>query len=612
MAIKLKHYSEFGERTLNDIVDARTDTWPDVPATCHFESGSWINTTWAELGELIHHFALGLRKLGLLPDQAVCIVADTCRDWMVTDLGIISAGGVTVGVYTTVTAQQSQYIIHHCEASIVVVQNKTLLDKIGLVKDQLPHVKTFILMETDGVDMTSQETVSWQDVLDMGRNQGPKARNDLLEEHGQEKPDRVVTYIYTSGTTGPPKGAMLTHGNFLAAMKFYGSVLPVDTGESGMSFLPLAHALQRVIDYLVLYVGATVYYARNLNTVRDDLQSARPSAMGSVPRIFEKIYSGVQKQAAEKGPAAQRLFNWSVDVGRRMSRCWQADKQPGPLLYLQYQLARLLVLRKIKEALGGRIRVIGSGGAPISTEIQEFFHACGILILEAWGMTETTAMGTLTRPEAYKFGTVGLPAEGVEVKLDQDGEILMKGPCVFPGYYKDPEKTADTLVDGWMRTGDVGVFDEDGFLKITDRKKDLIITAYGKNIAPQNIENVLKTSRYISQAMVHGDRQKYLVSLLTMDPEEIPAWAGERGISYSDLSELAEHPKLISLMQSEVERINSELATFENVRKFRILSRDFSIEDGELTPTLKVKRKVVREKYKPILMELYGNDWMSE
>lgn len=612
MAKKYKHYSEFGERTLNDIIDARTEAWPDLPATCHFESGVWKNTTWAELGGLIHSFALGLRKLGLDPDHAVCIVADTCRDWMVTDLSIISAGGVTVGVYTTVTAQQSQYIIHHCEASLVVVQNKSLLEKILQVRDQLPHVKTFILMDPDGVDLNAPEFVSWQDVLQMGRDQAKEAFKDLMDEHKQEKPDRVVTYIYTSGTTGPPKGAMLTHSNFLAAMKFYGSVLPVDTGESGMSFLPLAHALQRVIDYLVLYVGATVYYARSLNTVREDIQSAKPSAMGSVPRIFEKIYAGVQKQAAEKGPAAQRLFNWSVDTGRRMSRCWQANKRPGPLLFVQYQLARLLVLSKIKQGLGGRIRVIGSGGAPISTEIQEFFHACGILILEAWGMTETTAMGTLTRPEAYKFGTVGLAAEGVQVKLDEDGEILIKGSCVFPGYYKDPEKTAEALVDGWLRTGDVGVFDEDGFLKITDRKKDLIITAYGKNIAPQNIENALKTSRYISQAMVHGDRQKYLVSLLTMDPEEIPAWAKEQGISYSDLSELAEHPKLRTLMQSEVERINRDLASFENVRKFEILPRDFSIEDGELTPTLKVKRKVVREKFKPFLLELYGNDWMNE
>jgi long-chain acyl-CoA synthetase len=267
------------------------------------------------------------------------------------------------------------------------------------------------------------------------------------------------------------------------------------------------------------------------------------------------------------------------------------------------------VLGKIREALGGRIRVIGSGGAPISPEIQEFFHACGILILEAWGMTETTAMGTLTRPEAYKFGTVGLPAEGVQIRLDSDGEILMKGPCVFPGYFKDPERTAESFTDGWFRTGDVGVFDEDGFLRITDRKKDLIITGYGKNIAPQNIENVLKTSRFISQALVHGDRQKYLVALLTLDPEEITAWAEEHGISYKNLSELAGNPKVEALIRAEVERLNQELATFENVRKFRILPVDFSIEEGELTPTLKVKRKVVNKKYDKILQELYGKDW---
>jgi len=433
MAKNHKHYKDFHERTLNELVDMRAEAWPDTPATCHHEAGTWKTTTWAELGELIHSFSLGLRKLGLRENEAVCIIADTCRDWMVTDLAIISAGGITVGAYTTITAQQTQYIIEHCEARFVVVQNRSQLDKLLQVRDELPAVERIILMDPEGVDRNLPGFHSWQDILGMGRQEGPKSLETLLEEHRAEKDDRIVTYIYTSGTTGPPKGAMLTHANFIFAMRFYGSVLPVDTGESGMSFLPLAHALQRVLDYLILYVGATIYYARDLTTVREDLQSANPTAMGSVPRIFEKIYAGVQKQAAEKGPAAQRLFRWSVDVGRRMSQCWQQDKRPSLPLLLQYQVANRLVLSKIKQALGGKIRVIGSGGAPISSEIQEFFHACGILILEAWGMTETTALGTLTRPDAYKFGTVGMPADDVQVRLDEDGEILIKGPCVFAG-----------------------------------------------------------------------------------------------------------------------------------------------------------------------------------
>jgi long-chain acyl-CoA synthetase len=469
------HFSEFEDRTLNELVKARMEAWPDLPATAHYESGSWKTTTWAELGELIHSFGLGLRRLGLQSGQAVSIVADTCREWLVTDLGTISAGGVTVGVYTTVSAQQSQYIIDHCEAPLVVVQDQALLSKCLEVRDQLPNVRTFIVMDTEeGVELKAPEFISWQDVLEMGRDQGASAREKLVEEHKNEGTDRVVTYIYTSGTTGPPKGAMLTHANFLSATRFYSSVFPVTLGESGMSFLPLAHALQRVLDYVILSMGAKIYYARSLNTVREDILSAQPTAMGSVPRIFEKIYSSVQKQAAEKGFLAQHLFQWALDVGRRMSTCWQRKQRPGLLLSAQYQLAYWLVLRKVKGALGGRMRVAGSGGAPIAPEIQEFFHACGMLILEAWGMTESTAMATLTRPDAYKFGTVGLPADDVEVKLDQDGEILLKGPCIFPGYYKDPGKTAECLVDGWYRTGDVGVFDEDGFLKVTDRKKDLI------------------------------------------------------------------------------------------------------------------------------------------
>jgi len=612
MSKNYRHYKDFHERTLNVLVDARAEAWPDLPATCHHEAGAWKTTTWSELGELIHSLALGLRKLGLRPNEAVCIIADTCRDWMVTDLAIIAAGGVTVGAYTTITARQTQYIIEHCEARFVVVQNRTLLEKLLQVRQELPGVEHIVLMDPEGVDRSLPGFHAWQDVLALGRQEGPKSLEALLEEHREEEDGRVVTYIYTSGTTGPPKGAMLTHANFLFAMHFYGSVLPVDTGEAGMSFLPLAHALQRVLDYLILYVGATVHYARDLTTVREDLQSVRPTAMGSVPRIFEKIYAGVQKQAAEKGPAAQRLFRWSVKVGRRTSRCWQRNQRPDPLLFLQYQIAHRLVLRRIKDAMGGRIRVIGTGGAPISTEIQEFFHACGILILEAWGMTETTALGTLTRPDAYKFGTVGRPAQGVQVRLDDDGEILIKGPCVFAGYFKDPAKTAESFVDGWLRTGDVGMFDEDGYLKITDRKKDLIITAYGKNISPQNIENALKTSRYISQAMVYGDRQKYLVALLTLDPEEVPAWASQEGLSRTAPEELADDPRLRALMQSELDRINREMATFENVRKFDVLPRDFTIDQGELTPTLKVKRKVVKEKYAERIRNIYGKDWMTD
>ena len=607
----LPHFSEFQERTLNDLVDVRAARWPNLVATTHFARGRWTETTWAELGELIHCFALGLRRLGLAMGDAVAILSETCRDWTVSDLGIISSGGVTVGVYTTLTPQQSQYIIDHSEASIVIVQNKALLEKLLLVRDQLPKVRTFVLMDPQGVGLDGKEFIAWDEVVRMGRDLGPSAREQLREEHAREDPQRVVTYVYTSGTTGPPKGAMLTHSNFLFAMRFYGKVLPVSMGEVGMSFLPLAHALQRVIDYLVFYVGARIFYARSLTTVREDIVQARPTAMGSVPRIFEKIYAGVQKQAAEKGPVAQRLFNWAVGVGREMSRCWQASRTPSLALTLKYKLAYALVLSKIKNALGGRIRIIGSGGAPISTEIQEFFHSCGILILEAWGLTETTAMGTLTRPEAYKFGTVGLPAEGVEIKTDDDGEILIKGPCVFAGYYKDPEKTKEALDGPWFRTGDVGHFDQDGFLRITDRKKDLIITGYGKNIAPQNIENALKGSRYISQALAYGDRQKYLVALLTLDQEEVSQWAKDQGLSWQTFEELAAHPKVRELIEREVAQINAHLASFENIRRFRILPKDFTIEDGELTPTLKVKRKTVNAKYLDSIKELYGPDWMN-
>lgn len=601
--------TDFGERTIPEIVLNRTEQWPDVVVTMHRENGDWIPTKWSEFGELTLSLASGFRELGLEPGQAVSIVAGTSRDWLVTDMATTMAGGITVGVYTTITAEQSHYIIDHAESRIVVVENKDLFNKISGILDQIPTVRNVVLIDPEGVNLDGEKVLSWMDVIERGRKQGTEGRRALVEEAGAREPGQIATYVYTSGTTGPPKAAMLNHANILAAMHFYASVFEFGDGECSISFLPLAHMLQRTIDYLVLYVGATIYYAHSVQTIREDIREASPTAMASVPRIFEKIYAGVLSRANESGTIARALFNWAIGVGRRVSALKQESRPLPAGLTLSYAVARFLVFRKVKEAMGGRIRLCGSGGAPLSREIAEFFHACDILILEAWGMTETTAMGTLTRPDDFKFGTVGKPADGVEIRIAEDGEILMRGPNVFPGYYKEPELTAETVRDGWIHTGDIGEFDTEGYLMITDRKKDLIINSYGKNIAPQNIENTLKSSPYISQAMAFGDRQKYLVGLVTLDPEEIEKWAISNEIKFENLTDLCDHPALLVLVDTEIGRINKKLASYEGIRKFTILPGDFSIEGGELTPTLKLKRKVVIEKYQDNLKDLYGDDW---
>lgn len=602
-----RHYKEFNERTLNELVDLRTEAWPDVQATCHYEDGAWKSTSWADLGEQIQSFALGLRKMGLPKDQAVCIIADTCRDWMITDLGVISAGGVTVGVYTTITAQQTQYIIDHSEARIVVVQNRTLLNKLQEVRDELDRVETVIVMDTDGVDMTRDSLLPWQDVLRMGREADADSRESLLQEHRAEKEDRVVTYIYTSGTTGPPKGAMLTHRNLLSLAEAFSETAHFFPEDEVVSYLPLCHIAERLMSViLALYAGYTVNFAESLETIQENLYEIAPTIFVGVPRIWEKMHSSIQIRMKDASWFKRRAYSFWMPIGRKMVEKSLQSGRDSLGQRVLYGLGYFCLYRYILDKMGLlQVRLAISGSAPISPEILKFYKALGLEISEVYGQTEGSGVSHIHHGNDRKIGSVGRPLPGVEFKLAEDGEILFRGNTLFKGYYRDPKATKAALGDGWMRTGDVGVLDEEGYLYITDRKKDIIITAGGKNIAPSEMENRLKCSPYVNQAIVVGDAKPYLSAIIQIELDTVSKWAMDHKIAYTTFKSLAENPEIYDLIRKEVDEANKEFARVESIKKFVLLDKELDHDDDELTATMKVRRKSVEKKFKDLIHTMY-------
>jgi long-chain acyl-CoA synthetase len=558
--------------------------------------GTWVPLAWRQVARLVKDFAAGLLELGHMPGDRLSVLANTRHEWMLADLGNLAAGGVTVGVYPTMTGEQSSYIIGHSDSRFLVVEDGKQLSKITPHLHELPELRAIIVIDTAGLSLsggngTSPRKLSLADVLLLGQN----ARRDREVEGrlADLKLEDQAVFVYTSGTTGPPKGAILTHGNLVAALHAF-SAVPTLPGDTGFAFLPLGHVLQRVVSYRGLWEGIPGAFARGLDTVAEDIAAARPSMVASVPRIFEKIYAKIHDQAAAGSPAKQKIFAWAVKTGKAARRLAREGKPVPPRLAAEARVADKLVFSKLREKLGGRIRVFVTGGAPIAKDILEFFDAASICILEGWGMTETCAAGTANLPGVgnFRFGSIGRPVAGCVMKLDSDGEILIKGPNLFAGYYKDAAATKEAFdEEGFLRTGDIGKVDEDGFYYIVDRKKDLIITAAGKNIAPQNIENLVKTDPRISQVVVIGDRRNYLVALISVTPE------ARAGKSDSELEALVE-----GILASK----NKDLASYERIKKFKLLPAELTIEAGEITPTLKVKRKVVSERYAGLIEELYA------
>ncbi len=567
-------------------------------------TGQYQDILWREAGQTVKQFALGLLELGIEHGDRISLLSENRPEWAFADLGILSIGAVNVPVYATNTPRQVEYIVNDSASRILIVSTEQQLEKALEARPNCPSLEKIVVF--DEVGKTDYPMVcSLREICESG---AASDKESLFRQRLERvTPHDLASIIYTSGTTGDPKGVMLIHDNFLANCRSVSRILPITEEDICLSFLPLSHSFERLAGYYApLYIGSTIAYAESVDTVRDNLQEIKPTFMASVPRIYEKFHAAVLENVKSGSLIKCKIFDWSFSVGRSMSGYTVAKKKPPVLLKQKYKIADKLVFQKIKENVGGRLKYFVSGGAPLAQEINEFFHALGITILEGYGLTETSPVLTTNTPEHFKFGTVGKPIPDVTIKIAEDGEILAKGPNIMTGYFNKPVETAEVLgADGFFRTGDIGLLDEDGFLKITDRKKDIIVTAGGKNVAPQNIENALKTDPLIANAMVHGDKRKFLSALIVPDFERLEKIAKIQGIKYDSIAELVKHEKIVALINERVEVVNNSLARYETIKKFAIMDKDFTLEAGEITPTLKVKRKVVLEKYKDILDSFY-------
>jgi long-chain acyl-CoA synthetase len=571
----------------------------------------WREVTWETAAERVRAIAAGLIEAGVEPGERVALLSATRPEWMEVDLAVLACGALTVPIYQSSLVRECGYILVDSDSSLVFVENPKQRAKIEEVTGRG--------FELDGVtrrlDLRGVITIegepgagqSLAGLMERGREAGGAARAEIERRVAALRRDQLATIVYTSGTTGLPKGVLQTHGNHLATVESLLRVGIAREGDVDFFFLPLAHSFARLIEYYGIAAGSITAFARSIDTLAEDLRDARPHLVPAVPRIFEKLYARMQAARDTGGALKRTLFDWAVGVGRARSRCEQEHRPVPALVRLQHAVAHRLVFSRIHDLLGGNIRYMTSGGAPLSREIAEFFHAIGIVVLEGYGLTETTPTLTVNRPERFKFGTVGLPIDCCEVRLAPDGEIVARGANIALGYHRRPEDTAEAWdAGGWFRTGDIGEFDPEGFLRITDRKKDLIKTSGGKYVAPQKIENLLKLQPHISQAVVIGDNRKYCVALLTADTEELARWAAAQGLRLGPPEEVASHPAVRELVEGEVAQVNRELASYESVKYFRILPGELSTEGGELTPSLKVKRKVVAERYRREIEEMYA------
>ncbi len=587
-----------GSKTLADLLPAAVAKHGPNKAVIYKQGSEWVSKTYDEVGEIVRNLALGLIDLGIEKGDKVALLSNTRPEWTYFDFAALSIGATVVPIYQTNSADECQYVLENSDSVAVVVEDDEQLDKIRRIRDRVPMLEHVIRMTGESGDALSLAALA-------KRGAGGDAAA-WEERYRSVTPDDICTFIYTSGTTGPPKGCVISHGNYRAMLDMVHAVSVVDAEDITYLFLPLAHSFALLIQLGSFDLGAAIaYWERDPLKILPNLAEVRPTYFPSVPRIFEKIYTAATSAVEKEGGLKKAVFERAIDVGRKVRALERAGKRPNPILATEYKLADKQVLSKIRALFGGRLRLAVTGAAPINPEILSFFDAAGVLVLEGWGMTETSTASTISTPDAFKVGTVGRPFPGCEIKIADDGEILVKGPNIFQGYYKNPEATAETLVDGWLHTGDIGEIDSDGYVKITGRKKDIIITAGGKNITPANLEAEIKQHPLVSQCVVIGDRRPYLVALVTLDPEEAAAYARDRGLDQSSEA-ITQNKDIRDSIETHVEKINQKFARVEQVKKIAILPQDLSQEGGELTPTMKVKRNIVADKYADEINALYG------
>lgn len=609
-------------KTITEIFLKRVEKTPDRVGFVFKMGNAWKELSFRAFHDECRLVSFGLMGLGVEHGDKVALLSQTRLEWSLADMAILGAGAVTVPVYPSNTTRDTVYLLNHSEAKVVVLEDGAQLRKILEARREdahaLPFLKRIVVIEPSAMNFASPDSPGFKDILtfaallELGRREQARdtQKPDRFEGNLRgASPEELMTICYTSGTTAVPKGAMITHDNMISVLEdcvaaFGGEIRP--ERETVLSFLPFSHILGKVESMATHTFGWRQVFAESMEKLPGNLLEVRPTILFSVPRMFEKAYAKVLAKVAEAPARLRTVFKWAETAGYSFHSALSNRKQPTLREIGEYAVARTLIFRKVREGFGGRLRFAVCGGAPLSKEIGEFFQVAGVRILEGYGLTETCAPVTLNPPNRPLYGTVGKPLTDVSIRIEADGEVLIKSRKVFRGYYKMPEETAEALRDGWFHTGDIGEIDDEGYLRITDRKKDLIVTSGGKNIPPQKVENLAKVHKMIQHFVVLGDRRNYLTALLTLDREQVIRYASENQILFSEYSELIKNPRIIGLVQKMVDEVNSHLAGYEAIKKFLILPNEFTIDSGELTPSLKIKRKIISDRYRRELDNLYS------
>ncbi|MGE0498461.1 MAG: long-chain fatty acid--CoA ligase [Ramlibacter sp.] len=572
--------------------------------------GIWRSWTWQQTGEAVREIAGGLMSLGFAPGECASILSNTVIEWVLADLAVLSAGGVANGIYPTDAASQVHYLCEDSRTTILFVEDDEQLDKALEVRDQLPGLRKIVVFDMEGLrELDDPGVISLKALRELGRDYNVRQGDDLMRRVKACKPGDLAILVYTSGTTGKPKGAMHSHAGLVYTVRGYNTLVAQDDTDERMCFLPLCHIAERLGgEYFAMYTGSILNFVENPETVPENVREIAPTVFTAVPRVWEKFYSGVMITLKEASPLQQAAYGWAIGVGTQIADRVLAGQPVDGLLKFKFTLARWLALNNVRKLIGiHRARFCVTGAAPISPELVKWYLALGVPMLEVWGMTETCGAATGVPANRIKPGSIGPAAGYNEVRIDPDtGEIRVRGPNVFMGYLNQPEKTAETIdADGWLHTGDVGLMDEDGYFRITDRMKDIIITAGGKNITPSELENELKFSPYITDAVVIGDKLPYLTVIIMIDQENVEKYAQDNDVPFSNYASLTRAPQVQALIQAEIDRVNKKFARVEQIKKFFLLETQLSAEDEELTPTMKLKRKLVQQKYAPQIEAMY-------
>ena len=594
-------------KTLTDIYTVTCSI--DRPAIMKYKSGGkWVDVSVPDFCDTVRWLSTGLNDLGVKRGDRVAILSENRPEWTMSDFAILCAGAISVPVYPTLLGWQIEYILNDAGTVAVICSDQEQLDKVLEIRSHVPTLNNVIVCDPPSPKPAG--VLTFKEVVDRGRKREESQGTTWFETSRKTpKPADLATLVYTSGTTGNPKGAMLTHGNITSNVMAVREYVPFAAGDVALSILPLSHILERMTDFLYLCKGGCIAYAENVTKVADNLQEVKPQFFAAVPRLFEKMRARIMENVATAPAARQKIFHWALKVAEERLPNRIEGKPMGLGLKVKSAIADKLVFSKIIARLGGNVKYVVSGGAPLSAELAAFFIGAGVEILEGYGLTETSPVIAVNQPKRRRLGTVGPIIEGVEVKIAPDGEILSRGPHIMQGYWNNPEATAQAIdPEGWFHTGDIGEIDSDGFLRITDRKKDIIINAYGKNIAPQPLEALLKSSPYIGTPVLIGDRRKYLSALIVPNFEKLQRDAAAMGIEAKSNEDLVTHEGVRKIIQDEIDRFNTNLDRQEKIRRFALLPRDFSIDEDEITPSLKVKRKMIDKKYKNVIDQLYADE----